>query len=172
MIKLDTSHSEPVLLGTEKRQLIHRYGISTVTSSVTCLTLDELLAEKYVAMCDVLSRREQDVRQSTRPRDYFDFDQVLAEHGIENKENFLSAILIKAKRRQVEVRSLNELLSPQAVAKLETDWRPFLSQVVPGLSDCRAAVTRMEEKMQKIFPDFAGSLAASKERASELKAKS
>ena len=125
---------------------------------MTTLTLDELLAEKYVAMCDVLSLREQDVRQSTRPRDYFDFDRVLTERGIENKDNFLSAIVIKAERRQLQVRTINELLSPQAVAKLETDWKPFLRQVVPNVADCRSTISRMETKLSELFPDFGRSI--------------
>lgn len=156
-INLDTSHSEPVVLETEHKRVIHGYR-RTLNSTVVCLSLDELLAEKLVAIKGVQTLREQGERQSTRPRDYYDFEHVICERGLADKENFLKAVVIKADRRGIELTSIKELFSDQAVAALERDWKPFLSRVVPDLADCRTTVRKIEAKLHELFPDFSRSI--------------
>jgi len=169
-IKLDTSHSEPVLLNAEQRSLIHPYSTG-IESDVLCLCMDEILAEKYVAMCHVALKIEGLQRQSTRPRDYFDFEYGLSHAGLKDKTDFLCAAMIKADRRGLQLRSIEELTSGSSLSALERDWEPFLGDVVSKLSDCRQMTKELQRKMKELFPDFAGSLKASRQQAAELKVK-
>jgi predicted nucleotidyltransferase component of viral defense system len=168
-IKLDTSHSEPVLLKAEQRSLIHPYSTG-IKSDVLCLCMDELLAEKYVAMCHVAHKIEGLQRQSTRPRDYFDFEYGLSYAGLKNKTEFLYAAMIKADRRGLQLRSIEELTSSSSLSALERDWEPFLGDVVSKLDGCRQTIKELQRKMKELFPDFADSLKASRRHAEALKA--
>jgi uncharacterized protein len=159
-IKLDTSHSEPVVLPPEKRKLIHRYD-NSLDILVNCAALEEILAEKYVAMCGVAQQRERQERVFTRPRDYFDLSYALDRVSLINKENFLAAITIKAERRGIEIRPMSELASSSSIAALDRDWEPFLGDVVSNLPGCHDTLKTLEKKMEELFPDFAKSLASS-----------
>ncbi len=167
-IKLDTSHSEPILLNAEQRSLIHPYS-TKIESDVLCLCMDEILAEKYVAMCHVALRIENLQRQSTRPRDYFDFEYGLSHDGLKDKTDFLCAAMIKADRRGFQLRSIEEFTSGSTLSALERDWEPFLGDVVSKLADCQQTTKELQRKMKELFPDFAGSLKASRQRIQKLK---
>lgn len=168
-IKLDTSHSEPVVLPPVTKNLIHRYN-NPLAVEVKCVALDEIMSEKFVAMCAVAAQRKRQERVFTRPRDYFDFGHALSKKGLNNKVDFLAAVLIKSERRGIEILSMEELASDASVAALERDWKAFLGDVVSNLPDCDQALKELEGKMQELFPDFGESLASSGERAMELKA--
>jgi predicted nucleotidyltransferase component of viral defense system len=170
-IKLDTSHSEPVVLATEQKTIIHPYS-QPLATQVNCISLDEILAEKYVAMCAVAKQREQKERVSTRPRDYFDLNYALSKVTVHNKQDFLAAILIKSQRRGTDILTMKDLASHSSVSALERDWEPFLGDTVPKLIDCRTTLAELEAKIQKLFPDFASSVEAARARAEALMPKS
>ena len=167
-IQLDTSHSEPVLLKPEHRNLIHHYSHSLAVP-VKCAALEEIVAEKYVAMCAVADQRERQERTSTRPRDYFDVRYALSQEAFAHPMDCLAAMLVKAERRGVKIRSIKDLVSHSSRPALERDWMPFLGDVVPNLPSCDTTLKELEMKLQELFPDMAASIEASRKRASQIK---
>jgi predicted nucleotidyltransferase component of viral defense system len=159
------------VLPPERKRLIHPYT-DPLDTLVTCAALEEILAEKYVAMCAVAMQQERQERVFTRPRDYFDLCHALNKNALTNKEDFLAAVLIKAERRGTKIRSMSELASLSSMAALERDWKPFLGDVVSNLADCQQTLEALERKMQDLFPNFPKNLAYSKPRAMKLNHKS
>lgn len=165
-VKLDTSHNEPVLLIPERRAIIHPYS-QPLIAQVTCCSLEEIIAEKFVAMRAVALQREKQERVFTRPRDYYDVTHALHHDSFKNTPVFLAAIVAKAERRGFEIRSIEDLISASAKAGLERDWEPFLGDVVPNLSSCDSMLKQLEARLNEMFPDLPKQLEASFEKAKD-----
>lgn len=165
-IKLDTNHDEPVLLKPERREIAHPYE-REMRGSVQCLSLDELIAEKWVAICDTSNRIADGLREFSRPKDFYDLHHALNKCEVGDVANVLAVAVVKSDWRNVELVPLDRI----ATAEIERDWNSFLRDAVPGeLPAVKTVLDELQAKITSMYPDFSRCVSDCSDRVSALRA--
>jgi len=152
-LKVEITRDEPIVVGTERRNILHAFPEEDLQVSVNCYRIEEIVIEKLRAF---LQARENLGRRDwlNRSRDLYDLWAVRQRPDADIDWGALRSVLAqKCEARGVAFEGPDDFLDQRVLQKYREQWRPRLEGFVPqgALPDFDAALKAMREALAEIF---------------------
>jgi uncharacterized protein len=147
-IKLEITVDEPVRLPVARRPLLHGYG-EDLPASLTCYSLEEIVAEKLRTMRQALRRLEEGRWLRNCARDYYDLWRLCTDPGVRVDLGRVAAIMPqKLSARGVEARSVEDYFPQAVVAEARRQWDSSLGNLVRPLPRFEDALAELRGSLE------------------------
>lgn len=154
-IKLEVTFDEPILLGAEKRSLIHGYE-EVLPAQVSCYRIEEIVAEKMRALLQRHKKLVEGTRARPRARDYYDLWRILGEFSNTLDRECLPGLLErKCAHKGVAFDRLEDFFTEQLVAEAHANWSRTLGTFVQNLPPCAEVLAGLKALIPGFFPKLA-----------------
>ena len=150
-IKVEITRDEPMVLPTERRNLIHLFEGEALESEVQCYSLAEIAIEKLRAF---LQARQNLERRDwlNRARDLYDVGYLWRQDQFKlDWRRFRGPLAEKARARGVTFTGPDDFRDPRVLEAYRKQWEPRLRGFVPELPSFDQAVNDLDEVLGALF---------------------
>jgi predicted nucleotidyltransferase component of viral defense system len=151
-LRAEITHDEPVLMGPDKRRLIHGYEDEDLQAEVYVYRLEEMVAEKLRTLLQTRQKLLSRGWGRLPARDYYDLWRILDTFGESlERQQFVPLLTAKCEHRGVSFLELDDFFSEELVAHACDRWDASLSPFVADLPDCQDVLDRLRLLLRPLF---------------------
>ncbi|MBN1856199.1 MAG: nucleotidyl transferase AbiEii/AbiGii toxin family protein [Dehalococcoidia bacterium] len=150
-LKIEISHTEPVLMKPELRTLLHGYE-EKLDCQVQSYPLEEIVAEKLRALLQTHQKLVTRGWNQPRARDYYDLWRILEDYGERlQKPVIIDLLNRKAAHRAVSWESLDDFFTQELVAEAIRTWDSNLGTFVADLPECSIVLRQLRVSLSALL---------------------
>ncbi len=150
-IKIEITHDEPVILPSQKKNLIHGYD-EDLDYKITCYQLDEIVAEKLRTLLQTQKKLIERGWNRPRARDYYDLWRILNQYREGLASDQIKELLDrKCEHRDVSFDSLDDFFTKELVEEAHKHWDTNLAPFIADLPECDRVLSELRESFASIF---------------------
>ncbi len=149
-VMIEVTFNQMVVNPPHVKRVIHNYP-EEYQSEMLTFTLDEIFAEKLIAMHQNAIKLHEQGWSRSRTRDYYDLWRLINSFPDQLHEQTIRETLQLKCNGNPTFTSINTFFDPLALNAVEKDWNVWLGQMVHPLPEYKQVVPELQKTLASFF---------------------
>lgn len=150
-VLIEVTRNQRVIIPPVARSVLHDYPPEECQASILTFTLDEIFAEKLLAMYENTIKVHEKAWCRSRVRDYYDLWRLLGayKHVLDEKK-IREVLQLKSTHSHI-FKSSEDFFDDVLLSKVQIDWNEWLREIVCPLPPYEEVVPELQEQLRCFF---------------------
>lgn len=150
-VLIEVTRNQPVIIAPSLRKVLHDYPPEECHASILTFSLDEIFAEKLLAMYENTIKVHEKAWCRSRVRDYYDLWRLLGSYKHVLDEKKIREVLQLKSTHPYIFKGSEDFFDDVLLEKVKVDWNEWLREIVCPLPPYEDVVPELQEQLKYFF---------------------